>query len=50
MDNEDLVNNLFSIGVKLDLSYKFRNMISELEKVKDENSEKILTIVSKMMN
>lgn len=40
MDNEDLVNNLFSIGVELDLSYKFRNMISELEEVKDENSEK----------
>lgn len=48
MDNEDLINNLFSIGVKLDLSSKFRNMISELEEVKDENSEKILTIVSKV--
>ena len=46
MDNEDLLNHLLSVGVKLDLSSKLRNTVSELEKVKDENSEKILTIVS----
>lgn len=45
MDNEDLTNHLLAIGIKLDLSSKLLNMISELKEVKDENSEQILTIV-----
>lgn len=48
MDNEDLANNLFSIGVKLDLFSKLRNMASELVEVKDKSSEQILILVCKI--
>lgn len=48
MNDEDLLNKVFAIGVKLVLSSKLRNMAYELEEVKDKNLEQILILISQV--